>query len=461
VSGKKPRVVIVGAGFGGLAAANALGGKDVDVLVVDRNNYHGFWPFLYQVATSQLEEEAIAYPVRAALRRHRNVDFRMADVKTIDLDRRYVIAGRDRIPYDYLILAAGSETNFFGNEQLERHAYGLKDVEQAHRLRNHILAVFEAAAAERDIERRRALLSFVIVGAGPTGCELAGSLAQLIRAPLTKDFPTLDLERDSQVVLVQGGGTVLPPFPEKLRNEAHGRLERLGVQVRTGTVVDSVENGVVTFSDGSTAAATTVIWTAGVRAADLVGRLGLETGSLGRVKVMETLSVPGHPEAFAIGDVMHLEGFKAGGGGPYPMVAQVAIQGGKLAAKNVLALVAGKEPQPFRYFDKGQMAIIGKRAAIVDAFGMRLRGTPAWLAWLFLHILYLVGFRNRLLVLVDWLSDITHSNQGVRVITLREFSLRVAELHEHVLDHRRRTGEISILSADAIADALEARSSAE
>jgi NADH dehydrogenase len=449
----RPRVVIVGGGFGGLSAAHTLGKKGVDVLLIDRNNYHGFWPFLYQVASAQLETEEIAYPIRAVLRRYKNVEFQMADVRGVDFANRRVLTDGDPVPYDYLILAAGSETNYFGNDEMQKHAYGLKTVEEADRLRNHILAVIEAAAREKDPERRAALLTFVIVGAGPTGCELSGALATLIQRPLTKDFPTLDLKQ-ARVLLVQGAPTVLPPFHEKLRTYAHQRLEKLGVEIKLGQVVEKVDNGVVHFSDGSQLGATTVVWAAGVRAADLVGTLGVETASLGRVKVTPTLNLADRPEVFAIGDVMHLDGYDGANGGPYPMLAQVAIQGGKQAAKNVLALAGGAQPKPFKYFDKGTMAIIGNRAAIVEAFGTRMHGTIAWFSWLFLHILYLIGFRNRILVLIDWGSAFMRSNQGVRIITRPEFVEHVAEVHEKVLDHRRRTSTaITVLSEEVLAEA--------
>jgi NADH dehydrogenase len=452
----RPRVVIVGGGMGGMSAAKALRKKNVDVLVVDRTNYQGFWPFLYQVATSQLEEETIAYPVRGVLRRHPNVNFQMGEVRSVDFARKRVVTDDEEIPYDYLILAAGSETNFFGNDELARHAYGLKDVEQADRLRNHILSVFEQAARENDPERRAALLTFIIVGGGPTGCELAGALAQLINAPLSKDFPTLDLRRESHVVLVQGADTLLPPFSEKLRDYAKARLEKLGVEVRLNQIVKSVDGGIVTFSDGSQTAATTVVWAAGVKAADVIGTLGAEIGSLGRVKVTETLNLPDNPEVFAIGDVMHLEGYKGANGGPYPMLAQVAIQGGRQAAQNVLASTEGKPLKPFKYFDKGMMAMIGRGSAIVDAFGVRMRGRFAFLGWLGLHIVYLRGFRNRALVLIDWSADYIRSNQGVRIITRPELAEHVQAVHERVLDHRRRTMTgIQALSPELIAQATE------
>jgi NADH dehydrogenase len=456
MEGSRPKVVIVGGGMGGLSAAKALRKKDVDVLVVDRTNYQGFWPFLYQVATSQLEEEPIAYPIRGLIRRHPNVDFHMGEVRTVDFARKRVVTDNDEIPYDYLILAAGSETNFFGNDEMARHAYGLKDVEQADRLRNHLLSVFEQAARERDAERRAALLTFIIVGGGPTGCELSGALAQLINAPLSKDFPTLELRKESHVVLVQGADTLLPPFPEKLRNYAKARLEKLGVEVRLNTIVKSVDGGIVTFSDGSQTAATTVVWAAGVRAADVIGTLGVELGSLGRVKVTETLNLADNPEVFAIGDVMHLDGYKGADGGPYPMLAQVAIQGGKQAAHNVLAAVEGKSLKPFKYFDKGMMAIIGRGAAIVDAFGVKMSGFFAFLGWLGLHIFYLRGFRNRVVVLIDWFADYIRSNQGVRIITRPELADHVQEVHERVLDHRRRTMTgIQALPPELVAQATE------
>jgi NADH dehydrogenase len=434
---RRPRVVIVGAGFGGISAAHHLRKAPVDVLVLDRNNYHGFWPFLYQVATGILETQEIAYPIRSLLRRQKNVDFRMADVKGVDLDRREVLTDRGAYEYDYLVVAGGSATNFFGNDALAEHAFGLKDIEDADRLRNHILSAFEEAAAQaHDPALRDALLTFVVVGGGPTGVELSGQLATLARRTLPREFPSLDLSH-VRVVLVNASDGVLESFPDHLQAHARRTLEQLGVELRLEQVVESVEDGVVRFRDGSHLGATTVVWAAGVRASDLSGSLDVPLGPGGRVRVTPTLNLVSHPEVFVVGDMAYLEGYK--GERAYPMVAQVAIQQAHRAARNIRALESGREPREFRYRDKGQMAIIGRRSAIVDAFGVRMRGAPAWIAWLALHILYLSGLRNRLVVFLDWMAVYVSPTRSTNVITRPDAGERVAQVHERVLDARRQS----------------------
>jgi NADH:quinone reductase (non-electrogenic) len=411
---RHPRVVIIGAGFGGLNAVRTLAGTPAQVLVLDRNNYHGFWPLLYQVATAGLEPESIAYPVRAIVRRYRNVSFRMAQVEGIDFDHRLVRTGDRQIAYDYLILAAGSANNYFGNDALAEHTYGLKDIGDGERLRNRILSSFEAAVGEPDAARRRALLTFVIVGAGPTGVELAGAIAELIHQVLRKDYPMLDMSK-TRVVLVEAIDRVLAAFPESLQRSARRRLEQLGVEVMLNAPVKAVSDQAVTFTDGRTLPANTVIWAAGIRGAPLLDALDLPLGRGARVKVLPTLDVPGHPEVFAIGDLAYLEGYK--GGQPYPQVAPVAIQQGRLAARNILAQMAGRPMRPFHYFDKGSMATIGRRAAVFDAFGIQMSGVLAWFGWLFVHLIYLIGFRNRLIVLANWIYNYFTYDRGVRLIS--------------------------------------------
>jgi NADH:quinone reductase (non-electrogenic) len=410
----RPRVVIVGAGFGGLNAARALAGADVDVLVLDRNNYHGFWPLLYQVATAGLESEAIAYPVRAILRKHRNVAFQMVEVRGADFERRQVITDGDPIEYDYLILAAGSANNYFGNDALAEQTYGLKDLNDAERLRNRVLSAFERAVREPDAARRAALLTFVIVGGGPTGVELAGAFAELIRHVLRKDYPMLDVAQ-ARVLLVEANDRILASFPPALQRSALKRLQKMGVEVRLGTAVASVDGEQVVFKDGTQLAAGAVVWAAGVRAAGLSDALDVPRARGARVRVAPTLNLPERPEVFVVGDMAYLEGYK--GDQAYPMVAQVAIQMGRRAARNILAQVGGQPMRPFHYFDKGQMATIGRRAAVLDAFGVRLGGFFAWLGWLFIHLMYLVGFRNRLIVLANWAYNYFTYDRGVRLIT--------------------------------------------
>jgi len=433
---RRPRVVVVGAGFGGISVARDLRKAPVDVLVLDRNNYQGFWPLLYQVATGIVETQEIAYPVRALLRKHKNADFRMAEVRGVDLESREVLTDGESFSYDYLVLAGGSTTNFFGNDGLAEHAFGMKNVEDADRLRNHILSAFEAAARTDDPVRRDALLTFVLVGAGPTGVELAGQLSLLVRRTLAREFPSLDLGR-ARVILVNAGESVLETFPERLQRDALRRLEGMGVELRLGQVVESVEDGIVTFADGSRIGSTTVVWAAGVRAADLAGTLDAPLGRAGRVQVTPSLHLDEHPEVFVVGDMAYLEGYN--GGGAYPMVAQVAMQQGRLAAKNIMARESRRPLGRFKYFDKGQMAIIGRRSAVVDGFGVQLRGGLAWLAWLGLHLLYLRGFRNRLVVMLDWVSAFVSPTRGAGVITRPEARHGVARVQARVLEAERET----------------------
>jgi NADH dehydrogenase len=434
-AGTRPRVVVVGAGFGGLSAARELRDADMDVLVLDRNNYHGFWPFLYQVATGILETQEIAYPVRSMLRKHENVDFRMAEVHGIDLVGRQVLTDQESYPYDYLVLAGGSTTNYFGNDNLAEHSFGMKDIDDADRLRNHILSAFEKAAQAENPDERAALMTFVIVGGGATGVELAGQLSLLAHRTLPREFPSLDLSH-TRVVLVNAGESVLESFPDHLRSDARRRLEKMGVELRLGEVVESVEEGVVRFADGSELGATTVVWAAGVRACDLAGTLDAPLGRAGRVRIAPTLNLESRPEVFVVGDMAYLEGYQ--GDSAYPMVAQVAMQQGRRAGRNIVALERDREPQAFRYVDKGQMAIIGRRCAVVSAFGLRLRGRLAWMAWLSLHLLYLHGRRNRLVVLLDWLAAFFSPTRGTGIITRSDAPEQVERLQARVLQTQRR-----------------------
>ncbi|MDQ3930009.1 MAG: NAD(P)/FAD-dependent oxidoreductase [Chloroflexota bacterium] len=418
---RRPRVLVVGAGFGGLNAARTLEDTGVDVMVLDCNNYHGFWPLLYQVATAGIESEAIAYPVRGVFRGHNNIRFRMSTVTGVDLARKVVLTENLPIAYDYLILAAGSANNYFGNNELAKHTFGLKDIDEAEHLRNRLLYSYEQAAIEVDPKRRQELMTFVIVGGGPTGVELSGAISELIHLVFRKDYPGLDLSR-SRVILVEATDKVLASFPESLQQAARRDLKERRVELRLNSKVQSVENGVVTFEDGSTIKAAAVVWAAGVRGSHLGDTLGVETGKGGRVKVTPQLHVPGHPEVFVVGDMSYLEGYK--GGQAYPMVAQVAIQQGKHAARNILAQVARQPMRPFRYFDYGSMATIGRRSAVFDAFGVRLSGRVAWFGWLFVHILYLIGFRNRVIVLTNWAYNYFAAERAVRLITGKDLEMQ-------------------------------------
>lgn len=409
----RPRVVIAGAGFGGLAAARMLAKAPVDVLLINRTNYHGFWPLLYQVATAGLEPESIAYPVRAILRRYRNASFLLAEVTGFDFARRLVHTNTGPVSYDYLILAAGSTTNFFGNERIARYTMGMKDLNEAQRLRNHVLLCCEHAAAESDPNRRAALLTFAVVGGGPTGVELAGAFVELIRHVIRHDYPMLDVQQ-ARVVLIEATGHILTSFPESLQRAALQRLQRMGVEVRLNAPVADADPHGLNFRDGSRLDAETIVWAAGVRGAPLADALGVTLGRGARVVVTPELTLPDDQRVFVIGDMAYLEGYRPGVA--YPMVAPVAIQMGEQAARNIVAQINDQPMQPFRYVDKGQMATIGRSAAVLDAFGIRLSGWPAWAGWLFVHLMALVGFRNRALVLLNWAYSYFTYDRGVRLI---------------------------------------------
>ncbi|HYB75029.1 MAG TPA: NAD(P)/FAD-dependent oxidoreductase [Candidatus Sulfotelmatobacter sp.] len=407
----RPRVVIVGAGFGGLWAARALAQTPVDALLVDRNNYHAFLPLLYQVAAAELEPEDIAYPVRSILRTLRHARFALADVEAIDLAGRVVKATERSIPYDFLILATGSVSHFFGVPGAARYAFPLKTMEQGIGLRNHILGCFERAAHEPSAEGRRRALTFAIVGGGPTGVEFAGALAELIRGPLRRDFPGLD-PREVCVVLLEAREGIPPGLPEGLRAYTEGRLRRMGVEVRVRAVVAEVTPHAVHLRDGTVIPTETVVWTAGVRGDPSARVWGLPTAADGRVKVLPTLQVPNHPEVYVVGDLACVEE----GGRPLPMVAPVAIQQGVAAARNILRQVRGADPQPFRYRDRGTMVAIGRNAAVACLGRRRFSGFPAWIVWLSVHIFKLIGFRNRLLVMINWAWDYLFYERAVRLI---------------------------------------------
>ncbi|NOK58901.1 MAG: NAD(P)/FAD-dependent oxidoreductase [Chloroflexi bacterium AL-W] len=425
---RRPRVVIIGAGFGGLSAARTLAKKDVDVLILDRNNYHGFWPLLYQVATAGLEPESIAHPVRGIIRKYENIDFLMADVQGVDFENKLVFTDGAPVDYDYLVIAAGSANNYFGNDTLAHQTFGMKDLDEAEFLRNHILSMFERAVREADEAERHKLLTLVVVGGGPTGVELAGAFIELISHVLRKDYPMLDVNQ-ARVILVEASDRVLAPFNASLRKSAHKRLEQMGVEVQFNKMVTQVNNGLIEFKDGTQIEAGTVVWTAGVRGAMLADHLDTDLGRGARVKIEPTLNVPQHSDVFVIGDMAYLEGYK--GNQPYPMVAPVAVQQGKQAAKNIMAQLDNRPMQTFRYFDKGQMATIGRKSAVLESFGLRLTGFLAWIGWLFVHLLELIGFRNRAVVFANWVYSYFTYDRGVRLITMKENDIvELCQRHE-------------------------------
>jgi len=408
----KPLVVVVGAGFGGLRAARALRRAPVEVLLVDRHNYHLFQPLLYQVATAGLEPEEIAKPVRAILRGQRNFDFRLATVTGVDFSARRLQTDDGPIGYDYLVLATGAAANFFGLTGVERFGLTLKDIPDAERLRNHVLSCFEEAMFEPDAERRRALLTFVVVGGGPTGVEMAGALSELIRLVLVKDYRRLDL-KDVRILLLEAGSRLLAGFPEKLSEAAAGTLWKKHVEVRHGALVTGFDGGAATLKSGEVVPARTLIWAAGVQAAPLASRLGVATAHLGRVRVEPTLQLAGHSEVFVIGDAAYLEAQ----GPSLPMMAPVAIQMGETVARSIRCMLSGEAAVPFMYKDPGMLATIGRNAAVAHIHGVSFRGFPAWVVWLVVHIIQLIGFRNRLFVLTNWAWDYFFYDRAVRLIT--------------------------------------------
>jgi NADH dehydrogenase len=415
-AGARARVVIIGGGFGGLQAAKALADAPVQVTLVDRRNHHLFQPLLYQVATAALSPADIAQPIRSVLRRQSNVDVVLAGVDAIDVAAKEIVLEEDqqarRLPYDYLILAAGANHAYFGHDEWAPNAPGLKTLEDALDIRRRILLSFEEADREPDPARRKALMTFVVVGGGPTGVEMAGAIAEIARFSLARDFRHIDT-RDARVVLIEASTELLAAFPDRLSRHALGDLERLGVDVRFGKPVTAIAPHAVTLGD-EIIPANTIIWAAGVQASPLGRSLGVELDRAGRVRINPDLSVPGHPEIYVIGDMASLEDAR---GRPLPGVAQVAMQQGAWAAANILRAIAGKPGRPFRYRDLGNMATIGRNSAVADIRGLRLTGFVAWLAWAVVHILNLIGFRNRVLVGLQWLWSYLTLQRGARLIT--------------------------------------------
>jgi NADH dehydrogenase len=411
---KRPHVVIVGAGFGGLTAAQRLAKAPVDVTIIDRRNYHLFQPLLYQVATAGLSPAQIAMPIRAVLRDAPNVTVLMGRVDGVDTGRRVVQAGEREVAYDYLILATGARHSYFSHDEWEQYAPGLKKIEDATEIRRRILTAFEKAETEDDPAQRRRLLNFVIVGGGPTGVELAGAIAELARRALARDFRQID-PRSARVVLVESGQRVLSTFPEALSARAARSLRRLGVEVRLGTPVTSVDMLGVTVGTERIPAAT-VLWAAGVRSSPAAKWLKADVDRAGRVKVQADLSVPGHPEIFVIGDTACA---LDAAGQPYPGLAPVAKQQGGYVARLIRARAThSKAPGPFTYRDWGAMATIGRNHAVAHLFSRyHFGGMFAWLLWGLVHIMFLAGFRNRLVVLLDWTWSYVTFQSGARLIT--------------------------------------------
>ena len=414
---KRPHVVIIGGGFGGLSAAKALRTANVEVTVIDRTNHHLFQPLLYQVATAALSPGDITAPIRHVLHKQRNTSVLLAEVRDIDVDRRVVAIDypEREIAYDYLIVSPGSRHAYFGHDEWEPLAPGLKAIEDAAEIRRRFLLAFERAEKSNDEAERKAYMTFVVVGGGPTGVELSGAFPTIARKALYPDFRHIDT-RKTRVILLEGGPRILPSFPESLSAHAQKSLADIGVEVRTNSIVTRIEPDAVYIGD-ERIETKTVFWAAGNAASPLGKTLGAPLDRVGRVVVNPDLSLPGHPEVFVIGDLalIHRED-----GRPVPGVSPAAIQEGKRASKNIRRIIGRLPTKPFRYFNKGDLAVIGRSRAIADFGKFQMTGRIAWLFWLFVHIMYLVGFRNRITVFIEWAYSFVTYQWGVRLITATE-----------------------------------------
>ncbi len=411
MSRRQPRVVILGGGFGGLYAAKALRRAPVSVTLMDRRNHHCFQPLLYQVATAGLSAIDIAEPIRRILRRQSNVTVLMAEAARVDVgSRRVMLAGGDSVPYDYLIVATGASHSYFGHDDWAPYAQGLKTIEDALAIRRLVLLAFERAETERDPVQRRSGLTFVIVGGGPTGAELAGALAELSRHTLSRDFRRFD-PGEARILLLEGTERLLPTYPPGLSAKACRQLEKLGVEVRLGEQVTAIDEEGIWIGDEQVLART-VLWAAGVTASPLGSTLGAPVDRVGRVWVGPELTVPGHPEVFVVGDLAAVEQDDR----LVPALAPAAIQQGRHAALNIMRAIRGEPYRRFRYVDRGSMATLGRKAAVAVIGGLRLSGFVAWLTWLCVHIFFLIGFRNRFVVLFEWAKSYLTYQRSARLI---------------------------------------------
>lgn len=438
---EKKRVMIIGAGFGGLfTARKLLKRKDLDITIVDKNNYHTFTPLIYQVATAALDASDVAYPVRSVFRKNSNVKFVLGEVTDIDTETKSIkIRNEDKVrteAYDYLIVAGGSVATYFGNEKYRHYAFELNDVNSAVRIRNHVLRLFERVAWTTDPEEREAMLTMVVVGGGPTGVETAGALYELYNHVLDREYNGDDLK--ARVLLVEGRDHLLAPYPKGLQKSAKRQVESLGVETVLGALVEDIDAHSVTLNTGEVIPTYTVIWAAGVRANPLAEMLDVPLGRAGRVIVDDTMQVPSCDGVFIVGDMAYMEDKN---GNPYPMQIAVAQQQARLAAQNVRRHMDGKALKPFRYFDKGIMATIGRTRAVAYLFNrVPMTGAPAWLAWLALHLVTLMGFRNRVAVFINWVWNYFTYDRSVRIIVEqnREPALALSDGEREALERARR-----------------------
>lgn len=410
---KIPHVIIIGAGFAGLEVARGLARAKVQITMIDKNNHHLFQPLLYQVAIAGLLPSQIAQPVRTIFRKQKNLMFQMGEVHEINFKEKFIKLNGSAIAYDALVIATGMQTNFFNFDTLEEHGLHLKDLESAIQIRNHLLSMFEQANHEGDAEKRKAMLTFVIIGGGPTGVETAGALAELISHVMKKDYPKLNL-KEAKVILVEAASNLITPYPDELRKSAKKLLQKKNVEIRLDTKMQDFNGQRVTFADDSLIETQTLIWTAGAKVVDLINSFGMEQASMGRVRVSPTLQLPLFPDAFVIGDASFLLDEN---NNPLPMLSTVAMQQGKLTAKNIMRLLDNKNLIPFHYKDPGLLATIGRNAAVARIFGISFSGFIAWVIWVFLHVYRLIGFRNRIIVMFNWAWDYVFYDNQVRLIT--------------------------------------------
>lgn len=440
-----PHVVILGGGFGGLTAAKTLKNASVEITLLDRTNHHLFQPLLYQVAASGLSPAEIATPIRSILAKQRNVKVLLGEATNVDFKDQTVFfhdgEGDHFMHYDYLIMATGGRTSYFGHDQWEQFAPGLKDLDDAVEIRRRVLMAFEAAEIETDPERRKELLTFVVVGGGPTGVELAGAVAELAKFALARDFRAIN-PTSADIILLEGGPRILPAFSEDLSASGVRQLENLGIKVEVGAQVTDINDKGVKLGDGRFIRSATVIWGAGVCATAFTRTLGVKVDRAGRININPDLTVPEHNNVYAVGDIA----FLVENGKPVPGVSPAAMQMGRQSAKNIINDLNGKPHEEFRYLDKGSMATIGRKAAVANVRGWKFGGTLAWLAWLFVHIFFLIGFRNRTMVLFNWGWSYITYKRGARLITGRRLSLLP---RRHIVENENDEAEETVYKPES------------